>query len=155
MLLYKRLLSNAEAEQAQASFIKKIKMSFPLTLEILLAKTWKDVKDTIKPYKQPDNILRDLVYQPFYGAGNMLLGGFDILLSPFLLIGSIFAIPSSMLPKEEYNAIYDAEEIDDEEVHAKYDNLVTFFRDAIVRRDNEKQQAKLDSKQLTNASKSR
>src|SRR3990167_46496 len=40
----------------------------------VFASVWKNVKDTVKPYKINRHALRDLFAQPYYGVRNILLG---------------------------------------------------------------------------------
>lgn len=92
MKLYKTFLTFEEIRKKQANKYEQSRMIFPIQLEILVSGVLKDAKDTFKPYKHWNYLLRDLILQPIYGILNITLGIFNIAFSPFSLL-ALFATP--------------------------------------------------------------
>ncbi|WP_347251729.1 hypothetical protein [Legionella sp.] len=82
-----------EVELKKAGPLKQFIGRISFVLELILAGTLKDIKDTFKPYKSSSHVSRDLVMQPVYGIAHIATGAMLLLVSPLLFLGGALALP--------------------------------------------------------------
>lgn len=96
MLQLEIRLENDLKDNSPAGYVRQTMIR---NFRVPVANIIKGVKDTNKPYKSSRQLANDLIFQPFYGLGNILRAVIEIVIAPFYFLAMMLRLP--LKPKGE------------------------------------------------------